>query len=108
VAATDWRQILVLYGFLQTMSDNPMVALNRVIAAAMVHGPATGLAWLRELEVDERLARSHRVEAVRAHFLEMSGDAAGAIASYRAAAGATASTAERQYLIGKADRLERR
>ena len=39
---TDWPQILALYGVLERMSDNPMVALNRAIAAAMVHGPADG------------------------------------------------------------------
>ena len=37
---TDWPQILALYGLLKRMSDNPMVALNHAIAAAMVHGPA--------------------------------------------------------------------
>jgi predicted RNA polymerase sigma factor len=105
--ATDWPQILALYGVLQRLSgDDPVVALNRVAAAAMVHGPATALSWLRELENDARLARSHRVAAVRAHLLEMSGDHAGAITAYRAAAGTTASAPERQYLLKKAARLE--
>ena len=39
-------QILALYGVLKRMSDNPMVTLNRAIAAAMVHGPAAGLELL--------------------------------------------------------------
>ena len=43
---TDWPQILALYGLLERMSDNPMVALNRAIAAAMVHGPAASRAAL--------------------------------------------------------------
>ena len=43
---TDWPQILALYGLLDGMSDNPMVTLNRAVAAAMVHGPAAGLALL--------------------------------------------------------------
>ncbi|MGH9840798.1 MAG: RNA polymerase sigma factor, partial [Blastocatellia bacterium] len=34
---TDWPQILALYDLLRRMSDNPMVALNYAIAAAMVH-----------------------------------------------------------------------
>ena len=42
VEDTDWPQILALYGLLERMSDNPMVALNRAIAAAMVHGPRPG------------------------------------------------------------------
>ena len=107
VAATDWPQILALYGLLERMSENPMVALNRVIAGAMVHGPATGLEWLRALEADPRLARHYRLDAVRAHLLEMSGDREAAIPHYRAAAAATASPAERQYLVTKAARLSR-
>lgn len=105
VAATDWPQILALYGLLQRMSDNPMVALNRAIAGAMVHGPATGLAWLRALDGDGRMAGNHRLDAVRAHLLELSGDRENAIRHYRAAATRTANLAERHYLATKAARL---
>ena len=45
---TDWPQILALYDLLRRMSDNPMVALNHAIAAAMVHGATKGLkCWTR-------------------------------------------------------------
>src|SRR4029077_9703150 len=54
VGGTDWPQILPLYGLLERMTGNPMVALNRAIAAAMVHGPAAGLQLLEPL--DEPLA----------------------------------------------------
>ena len=53
---TDWPQILALYGVLDGMADNPMVALNRAIATAMVHGPAAGLAALDALTHDPQLA----------------------------------------------------
>ena len=43
---TDWPQILALYGLLERMADNPMVTLNRAIAAAMVQGPGAGLAMV--------------------------------------------------------------
>ncbi len=105
VAATDWPQILALYTFLQRMSDNPMVALNRAIAVAMVHGPAAGLELLRTLEDDGRLAGSHRLDAVRAHFFELAGDHEAAIRHFRSAAQRTASLAERHYLTTKAVRL---
>ncbi len=52
---TDWPQILALYDILQKMSDNPMVQLNHAVAAAMVHGPVTGLDLLVNLRSDERL-----------------------------------------------------
>jgi predicted RNA polymerase sigma factor len=100
---TDWPQILALYGLLDRMTDNPMVTLNRAIAAAMVHGPATGLAMLAHL--DSALSGNHRLAAVRAHLMEMAGDTEGAIGLYRAAAGRTASLAEQRYLAGQAARL---
>jgi RNA polymerase sigma factor (sigma-70 family) len=102
---TDWPQILALYGLLKRMSDNPMVTLNHAIAAAMVHGPATGLDLLKALDADERLAGHHRLDAVRAHLFEMSGNPQAAIRHYRAAAGRTTSVPERNYLVTKAARL---
>jgi RNA polymerase sigma factor (sigma-70 family) len=103
--ATDWPQILALYGVLQQLSDNPMVALNRAIALAMVEGPAAGLERLDALAADPRLAGHHRLDAVRAHLLERSGDVAGADAHYRRAAERTTSIPERNYLLAKAARL---
>jgi RNA polymerase sigma factor (sigma-70 family) len=71
---TDWPQILALYDLLKDLADNPMVLLNRAIAVAMVHGPSRGLELLDTLEADGRLAGHYRLDAVRAHLLEMAGD----------------------------------
>ncbi|SPE30729.1 conserved hypothetical protein [Candidatus Sulfopaludibacter sp. SbA6] len=102
---TDWPQILALYGLLKRMSDNPMVMLNHAIAAAMVHGPSAGLDLLNALDADGRLAGHHRLDAVRAHLLEMAGDCQAAIRHYGIAAGRTTSLPERNYLITQAARL---
>ena len=102
---TDWPQILALYDLLRRVSDNPMVELNRAIAAAMVHGAAKGLELLDVLKADARLARHHRMDAVRGHLLELSGDCNGAVTHYRAAAGKTGSLPERNYLLTQAARL---
>ena len=102
---TDWPQILALYDLLKRMSDNPMVMLNHAIAAAMVHGPSAGLELLKALDADGRLKGHHRLDAVRAHLLEMAGDHAAAIAHYGIAAGRTTSLPERNYLITQAARL---
>jgi predicted RNA polymerase sigma factor len=102
---TDWPQILALYEQLSRVSDNPMVKLNYAIAAAMVHGASTGLELLDELDGDARLAGHHRLDAVRAHLLEMAGDHRAAITHYQAAAGRTASEPERNYLMTQAARL---
>jgi RNA polymerase sigma factor (sigma-70 family) len=103
--ATDWPQILALYTLLARMSDNPMIALNQSIAYAMVHGPAAGLERLAALDADGRLARHHRLAAVRAHLHEMAGNREAAIEQYRLAASRTASVPERNYLLHRAARL---
>jgi RNA polymerase sigma factor (sigma-70 family) len=105
VEDTDWPQILALYGLLERMSDNPMVALNRVIAEAMVHGAAAGLKRLEALDAEGKLAGHHRLHAARAHLLEMAGDRQAAAADYLAAAGRTASIPEQRYLLTRAARL---
>ena len=101
---TDWPQILALYDLLRLMTDNPMVELNRAIAAAMVHGPTKGLELVDALKADARVADHHRWHAVRAHLLEMAGDHDGAIKHFRAAAGKTGSLPERDYLLMQAAR----
>jgi RNA polymerase sigma factor (sigma-70 family) len=102
---TDWPQILALYNVLERLSPNPMVTLNRAVAVAMVRGPQAGLDLLETLDDDDRVSAHHRLEVVRGHLLEMAGDRAGAIASYRTAARRTTSIPERRYLEGRAARL---
>ncbi|GAA1897402.1 sigma factor-like helix-turn-helix DNA-binding protein [Asanoa iriomotensis] len=99
-ADTDWPQILGLYDALDRVAPGPMVTLNRVVAVAMVHGAPAGLDALAA--ADEALAGHHRVAAVRAHLLEMAGDAAGARAAYEQAARQTLSEPERAYLVARA------
>lgn len=106
VEDTDWAQIHALYSLLLRMSDNhPMIALNHAVATAMAHGPHAGLALLDALDAGGQLGGHHRLDAVRAHLLEMAGDRAGAIAAYLRAAARTASLPERNYLATQAARL---
>ena len=102
---TDWPQILGLYGLLRRMADNPIVALNQVVALAMVQGPAAGLASLDALAADPRLRDHHRFEAVRAHLLERAGELERAAEHYRRAAERTSSVPEQNYLTLRAARL---
>jgi predicted RNA polymerase sigma factor len=64
------------------------------------------LKLLEALDGDERLAGHYRLDAVRAHLLEMSGNHDAAIAHYLAAARRTTSIPERDYLTTKAARLK--
>jgi RNA polymerase sigma factor (sigma-70 family) len=102
---TDWPQILGLYDLLARLAPNPMVSLNHAVAIAMVRGPRAGLAHLAALDADDRMANHHRLDAVRAHLLELAGDHDAARNRYRAAARRTTSLPEQRYLEARAARL---
>jgi predicted RNA polymerase sigma factor len=82
-----------------------MVTLNRAVAVAMVHGPEAGLDLLGTLAADKRVSTHHRLDAVRAHLLEMAGDSLAARSTYLSAARRTTSLPERRYLESRAARL---
>jgi RNA polymerase sigma factor (sigma-70 family) len=105
LAETDWEEIVELYGALRAMSDNPVVTMNQAVALSMVKGPEAGLAALKELDEDQRVAGHYRLDAVRGHLHLMLGDKTRAAAHFRAAAEKTLSTPERDYLIMKAAKL---
>jgi RNA polymerase sigma factor (sigma-70 family) len=102
---TDWDQILGLYEHLGRLAPGPMVELNRIVAVAMVHGPEAGLGQLAAAEARPGLAGHHRLDAVRAHLLELAGDREAARVAYRRAARRTLSLAEQRYLESRATRL---
>ena len=102
---TDWSQILGLYDLLQTIAPGPMVTLNRIVAVAMVHGPHAALEQLAAAETDAALAGHYRVDAVRAHLLDLAGDNDAARGYYRLAARRTLSVPEQRYLESKAAKL---
>lgn len=105
VEQTDWPQILTLYQLLKRVDPSPMVMLNHAIAVAMVHGPRLGLSHLDELEAGGHLKGHHRLDAVRAHLLELAGEHDRAIVHYQAAAARTTNVPERNYLLSQAARL---
>jgi RNA polymerase sigma-70 factor (ECF subfamily) len=92
--ATDWSQILRLYDHLLAIAPSPVVALNRAVAVAEVHGPAAALAIADELN----LSSYYLFHAIRASMLDRLGRAAEAAAAYRDAIARCANAAERAYL----------
>src|SRR5262249_190239 len=102
---TDWREIVALYELLERIAPSPVFTVNHAVAVAMVRGPAAGLELLASMDADDRLARHHYLEAVRARLLEMAGDAAAARHAYRLAARRATSLPERPSLECKAARL---
>ena len=100
---TNWVQILLLYNWLERLTGNPMVTLNRAVAVAMVDGPAAGLALLDGL--DEALGDHHRLHATRAHLHELAGNPALARRCFLDAAARADNQREQHYLTIKAARL---
>ncbi len=92
--ATDWSQVLALYDQLYAMVPTPVVALNRAVAVAEVHGPALALAALEEV----RLPGYHLLPATRADLLARLGRGEEAAAAYREAIDLAGNDTERAFL----------
>ena len=99
--ATDWAQILRLYDHLLALAPSPVVALNRAVAVAEVHGPVAGLEALEQVD----LPRSHLLPAVRADLLRRLGRAAEARAAYGAALALAANEHDRALLRRRREEL---
>ncbi|AGM05661.1 RNA polymerase sigma factor [Amycolatopsis keratiniphila] len=95
--ATDWTQVLALYDQLWRLAPSPVVALNRAVAVAEVHGPAAALAGIEELD----LPGYHHLPATRANLLSRLGRTAEAIAAYDEAIALATNDTERAFLRAK-------
>lgn len=99
-ADTDWKQIVEWYDELVTLSDTPVVRLNRAVAVGEADGPVAGLSALAG--IDPQLPRYC---AVAAYLHERNGDLARAIDLYAEAARSASTVPERDHLIREAGRL---
>ncbi|MGA2970447.1 MAG: RNA polymerase sigma factor [Acidimicrobiales bacterium] len=95
--STDWSQVIILYDHLYEMRPNPVVALNRSVAVAELHGPAEGLAALGEIDPSS-LDNYQPYHAARADFLARVGRLDEAAAAYDRAIELTSNTVERDFL----------
>ncbi|WP_238007135.1 RNA polymerase sigma factor [Dactylosporangium sp. AC04546] len=102
-AATDWPQVLALYDQLLALAPTPIVALNRAVAVAEVHGPVVALAALEDLD----LPGYHRLPATRAELLARLGRDAAALAAYDEAIALVTNETERAYLQARRTELTR-
>ncbi len=65
----NWTEVVQLYDALLALSGSPVVAINRALAIAELHGACAGLDALQEVAVDERLAEYQPYWAARAELL---------------------------------------
>ncbi|POM22752.1 ECF RNA polymerase sigma factor SigK [Actinomadura rubteroloni] len=99
--ATDWTQVLALYDQLLHHVPTPVVALNRAVAVAEVHGPAAALAAIEDLD----LPGYHLLPAARADLLARLGRTADAVAAYDEAIALATNATERTFLETRRARL---
>jgi RNA polymerase sigma-70 factor, ECF subfamily len=94
---TDWHAILRLYDQLYAFTPTPVVALNRAVALAEVHGAAAGLTAVDELR-SSGLDSYYLFHAARADLLRRLGRDTEAAEAYAAARALTANPAEQTFL----------
>jgi len=93
--ASDWPQIVQLYGELLRLQPSPVVELNRAVAIAMAHGPTEGLA---AADAIDGLGDYRYLHATRADLLRRLGRDDDARAAYERALELTPDGAEREFL----------
>src|SRR5437016_13130481 len=66
--STDWPQILSLYDRLLELDDSPVIALNRAVAVANVHGPKAGIEAVEAIQNVSQLHSYYLLYAVLGEF----------------------------------------
>jgi len=104
-AATDWRQIVALYGVLLRVHPTPVVELNRAAAVSMLEGPEAGLQLMDSLAARGELTRYHLLHAARADCLRRLDRREEARSAYRAALECEMSNVERRFVLRRIEDL---
>jgi RNA polymerase sigma-70 factor (ECF subfamily) len=102
---TDWNMVLSLYDQLMELKPSPVVALNRSVAVARVHGAQAALAELDRLNGEPALRSYFLLPAVRGQLLAELNQHEPAIAAYRHALELSCNAPERRFLERKIDEI---
>ena len=102
---TDWPLVLSLYDQLLQLKPSPVVALNRSVAVARVHGAEAALPELDRLAGEPALKHYYLLPAVRGQLLAELGHRESAIAAYRQAVELSYNAPERRFLQRKVDEI---
>jgi RNA polymerase sigma-70 factor (ECF subfamily) len=97
-AATDWQQIVTLYDLLLEQDGSPIIALNRAVAVAQVHGHRAGLEAIGQIKNRAALENYHLLHSVTGTLWHDAGEKARAAQCFRRALELAALPAERALL----------
>jgi RNA polymerase sigma factor (sigma-70 family) len=96
--STDWKQILSLYDRLMELDDSPVIALNRAVAVANVHGPKAGIEAVEAIQNASQLNSYYLLYAVLGEFEKQLNHFQAAIDNFRKALELTALKSEQSFL----------
>ena len=94
----NWEAVLQLYDALLTLSESPVVAMNRALAVAEIAGAGAGLEALESLASDARLTEYQPYWAARAELLGKTGAHTEARHAFEVAIGLERDAAVRVFL----------
>jgi RNA polymerase sigma factor (sigma-70 family) len=104
--STDWPRILSLYDRLIEMDDSPVVALNRAVAVANVHGPKAGIEAVESIRDREQLNTYYLLYAVLGEFEELLHNREAAVEYFRKAHDLAVVKSERKFFTKRLRALE--
>jgi RNA polymerase sigma factor (sigma-70 family) len=104
--STNWRQILSLYDRLIDLDGSPVVALNRAVAVASVHGAEAGIAAVERIRGRHRLDSYYLLYAVLGEFEAQRGRLQAAVDHLRKALPLTEARSEQAFLLKRIQRWE--
>jgi RNA polymerase sigma-70 factor (ECF subfamily) len=96
--STNWEQILSLYDRLLELDDSPVIALNRAVAVANVHGPQAGIEAVEAIANGKQLNSYYLLYAVLGEFETQLNNFQAAIDNFRKALELTELRSERLFL----------
>ena len=97
--STDWPRILSLYDLLIGMDDSPVVALNRAVAVANVHGLRAGIEAVKAIRNREQLNSYYLLYAVLGEFEALLGNREAAIKYFRKSLELATIKSEKKFLL---------
>jgi RNA polymerase sigma-70 factor (ECF subfamily) len=94
----NWAAVVQLYDALLALTGSPVVAINRALAIAEMHGPNAALDAMQEVAADARLAEYQPYWAARAELLAKIGAYGEARHAYEIAIGLERDASVRRFL----------
>jgi len=104
----NWDEVVRLYDALFALAGSPVVAINRALAVAELHGATAGLEAIQQVASDARLAEYQPYWAARAELLAKAGAHGEARQAYEIAIGLERDPAVRRFLQKRQSALEGR